>query len=173
MVFEGQVHVLGDNVDTDVMIPGRHLSIVEPAEMAKHVFEEIDPGFVARVKPGDIIMAGANFGSGSGREQAPLGLKALGISCIVAASFSRIFYRMAIDLGLPPLVCAEAARSATQGERARVDTRTGEIVVGGRLYRTQPLPHPVQDIISEGGLTNWVRREVERRRAKQRSRRAD
>ena len=112
MVIEGQVHVLGDDVDTDVMIPGRYLSVVEPAEMAQHIFEEVDPGFVARVKPGDIIMAGANFGSGSGREQAPLGLKALGIRCIVAVSFSRIFYRMAIDLGLPILVCANAARSA-------------------------------------------------------------
>lgn len=164
MVIEGQVHVLGDNVDTDVMIPGRYLSIVEPAEMAKHIFEESDPGFVARVKPGDIILAGANFGSGSGREQAPLGLKALGISCIVAVSFSRIFYRMAIDLGLPILVCADAARSAKQGEYARVDTRIGEITVGGRFYRTQPLPDFVQAIISEGGLPNWVKCEVERRR---------
>jgi len=164
MVIEGQVHMLGDDVDTDVMIPGRYLSVVEPAEMAQHIFEEVDPGFAARVKPGDIIMAGANFGCGSGREQAPLGLKALGIGCIVAASFSRIFYRMAIDLGLPILVCAEAVRSATERERARVDTRTGEILVGGRHYHTQPLPDFVQDIISEGGLPNWVRREVERRR---------
>lgn len=165
MAYEGNVHVLGENVDTDVMIPGRYLSIVDPAEMAKHIFEEADPGFVGRVSPGDIIMAGANFGSGSGREQAPLGLKALGISCVVAASFSRIFYRMAIDLGLPILVCAEAAHSAKPGERARVDTRTGEISVGGRLYKTQPLPVFVQDILDEGGLPQWVKKEVARRRA--------
>ena len=164
MVFEGRAHVLGDNVDTDAMIPGRYLSVVEPAEMAKHIFEEIDPGFVRRVEPGDILVAGANFGSGSGREQAPLGLKALGISCVVAVSFSRLFYRMAIDLGLPILVCASAARSAKQGEHARVDTRTGEITVGGRFFRTQPLPDFLQEIISEGGLPNWVKREVERRR---------
>lgn len=165
MAFEGEVHVLGDNVDTDGMIPGRYLSIVEPAEMAKHIFEEIDPGFVGRVKPGDILVAGSNFGSGSGREQAPLGLKALGISCIVAVSFSRIFYRMAIDLGLPILVCAEAARSARQGERARVDTRTGEIAIGGRPYRTQPLPDFVQDVLDQGGLPQWVKKEAARRRA--------
>ena len=165
MAYEGAVHVLGDNVDTDVMIPGRYLSIVDPAEMAKHIFEEADPGFVGRVKPGDIIMAGSNFGSGSGREQAPLGLKALGISCVVAVSFSRIFYRMAIDLGLPILVCEEAARSAKQGERASVDTTTGEIVVGGRTYRTQPLPGFIQDILAAGGLPGWVKAEVQRRRA--------
>lgn len=165
MAYEGLVHVLGDNVDTDVMIPGRYLSIVDPAEMAKHIFEEVDPGFVGRVKPGDILMAGANFGSGSGREQAPLGLKALGISCVVAASFSRIFYRMAIDLGLPILVCEEAARSAKQGERATVDTRKGQISVGGRPYHTQPLPDFVQDILDEGGLPQWVKKEVARRRA--------
>lgn len=165
MAFEGQVHVLGDNVDTDVMIPGRYLSVVEPAEMARHIFEEVDTGFVARVKPGDIIMAGSNFGCGSGREQAPLGLKALGINCVVAVSFARIFYRMAIDLGLPILVCAEAARSAQQGERAQVDTRTGQITIGGRRYQTQPLPGFIQDVLNEGGLPGWVKREVERRRA--------
>lgn len=164
MIIEGQVHVLGDDVDTDVMIPGRYLSVVEPAEMARHIFEEVDPGFVARVRTGDIIMAGANFGSGSGREQAPLGLKALGIRCIVAVSVSRIFYRMAIDLGLPVLTWAGAACSARQGEHARVDTRTGEITVGGRSYRTQPLPDFLQAIVDEGGLPNWVRGEVARRR---------
>src|SRR5512139_99340 len=105
MIFEGNIHVVGDHCDTDVMIPGRYLSLVEPAEIAKHIFEEVDPGFVKRVKPGDILMAGRNFGAGSGREHAPFGLKALGLSCIVAASFSRTFYRMAIDLGLPILSC--------------------------------------------------------------------
>jgi 3-isopropylmalate/(R)-2-methylmalate dehydratase small subunit len=162
--YEGAVHVLGDDVDTDGMIPGRYLSIVDPAEMAKHIFEERDPGFVTRVRPGDIIMAGSNFGSGSGREQAPLGLKALGISCVVAVSFSRIFYRMAIDLGLPILVCAEAARSAKQGEHASVNPSTGEIELGARTYRTQPLPGFVQDILAAGGLPGWVKEEVQRRR---------
>ena len=165
MIFEGTLHVLGDSIDTDVMIAGRYLSILDPAQIAKHIFEEVDPGFVQRVKPGDILVAGANFGAGSGREQAPFGLKALGLSCIVAASFSRTFYRMAIDLGLPIITCPEAARAAKQGQQGRVDTATGEITFDGQLFRTNPLPKVVQDIVDEGGLTNWVKREVKRRRA--------
>lgn len=165
MIFEGNVHVVGDNCDTDVMIPGRYLSLVEPAEIAKHIFEEVDPGFVARVRPGDILIGGKNFGSGSGREHAPFGLKALGLSCIVAASFSRTFYRMAIDLGLPILECEAAARAAKAGQRGRVDTATGEITLDGEVFRARPLPRFIQDIIDEGGLTPWVRREAARRRA--------
>ena len=165
MIFEGKIHVVGDHCDTDVMIPGRYLSLVEPAEIAKHIFEEVDPGFVKRVQPGDILMAGRNFGSGSGREHAPFGLKALGLSCIVAASFSRTFYRMAIDLGLPILECEAAARAAKAGQRARVDTATGEIRIDGQVFRTHPMPQFIQDIIEEGGLTPWVKREAARRRA--------
>ena len=165
MIFEGAVHVLGDSVDTDVMIPGRYLSILDPAEIVRHIFEEVDPGFVKRVKPGDILVAGKNFGAGSGREQAPLGLKALGLGCIVATSFSRTFYRMAIDLGLPIITCPEAARAARQGQKGRVDTATGEIRLDGGLFRANPLPKFVQEIVDEGGLTNWVKREVQRRRA--------
>jgi len=163
-IYTGTAHTLGDNIDTDVMIPGRYLSIMDPKELAKHMFEEVDPGFVRRVKPGDILFAGTNFGSGSGREHAPLGLKAMGLSCIVAVSFSRTFYRMAIDLGLPILVCEEAARAATQGKVATVDAQVGAITLDGITYRTQPLPRFVQDIINEGGLVPWVRREVVRRR---------
>ena len=165
MILEGNLHVLGDSIDTDVMIPGRYLSILDPAQIAKHIFEEVDPGFVQRVKPGDILVAGTNFGSGSGREQAPLGLKALGLSCVVAASFSRTFYRMAIDLGLPIITCPEAVRAARQGQKGRVDTATGEITFDGKKFHTTPLPKFVQDIVDEGGLTNWVKREVQRRRA--------
>ena len=126
MIFEGTVHVLGDSIDTDVMIPGRYLSILDPAQIAEHIFEEVDPGFVQRVKPGDILVAGTNFGAGSGREQAPLGLKALGLSCIVAASFSRTFYRMAIDLGLDYHVsrgcaCREAGAAGPSGHGGRRD----------------------------------------------------
>ena len=165
MIFEGNIHVVGDHCDTDVMIPGRYLSLVEPAEIARHIFEEVDPGFVKRVKPGDILIAGRNFGSGSGREHAPFGLKALGLSCIVAASFSRTFYRMAIDLGLPILECEAAARAAKPGQRARVDTASGEIAIDGRVFRTHPMPQFIQDIIEEGGLTPWVKREAARRRA--------
>ncbi|HTP96252.1 MAG TPA: 3-isopropylmalate dehydratase [Burkholderiales bacterium] len=165
MIIEGHLHVLGDNVDTDVMIPGRYLSILEPAEIAKHIFEEVDPGFVKRVRPGDILVAGRNFGAGSGREHAPLGLKALGIGCIVAVSFSRTFFRMAVDLGLPILVSADAVKASKQGERGRVDTATGEITLGATRLRTDPLPGFVQDVIDQGGLTNWVRAEVKRRAA--------
>lgn len=165
MIFEGTLHVLGDSIDTDVMIPGRYLSILDPAEIAKHIFEEVDPGFVKRVKPGDILVAGKNFGAGSGREQAPLGLKALGLCCVVATSFSRTFYRMAIDLGLPILTCPAAVREARQGQRGRVDTATGNMTFDGKLFHTNPLPAFVQDIVDQGGLTNWVKREVQRRRA--------
>ena len=165
MIFEGNVHVVGDHCDTDVMIPGRYLSLVEPAEIAKHIFEEVDPGFVKRVKPGDVLVAGRNFGSGSGREHAPFGLKALGLSCIVAASFSRTFYRMAIDLGLPILTCEATARAARPGQRCRIDTSTGEIRLDGQVFQTHPMPKFIQDIIEEGGLTAWVKREAARRRS--------
>lgn len=165
MIYEGTVHVVGNSVDTDGMIPGRYLSLVEPADIAKHIFEEVDPGFVRRVKPGDILVAGTNFGSGSGREHAPLGLKALGLSIIVAESFSRTFFRMAVDLGLPIMTSAEVARAAKQGQRGRVDTDTGEILLDGVRYVTKPLPKFVQSIIDEGGLTPWVQREVAKRRA--------
>jgi len=166
MLFEGTVHVLGDNVDHG-RDDTRPLSFDhEPAEIAKHIFEEVDPGFVKRVKPGDILFAGKNFGAGSGREHAPLGLKALGISCIVASSFSRTFYRMAIDLGLPILVWSAAAHTARQGQCGGVDTQSGEIILDGQRYETQPLPDFVQDIVDEGGLTNWVKSEVQRRQAR-------
>lgn len=165
MVFEGTVHVLGDNVDTDVMIAGRYLSILDPKEIAKHIFEEVDPGFVKRVKPGDILVAGKNFGAGSGREQAPFGLKALGLSCVVATSFSRTFYRMGIDLGLPVITCPEAVKAAKDGQKGRVDTATGEILLDGQRFTTNPMPKFVQDVVDEGGIVNWVKSEVKRRRA--------
>jgi 3-isopropylmalate/(R)-2-methylmalate dehydratase small subunit len=150
MIFQGTIHVVGDHCDTDVMIPGRYLTLVDPAEIAKHIFEEVDPGFAKRVKPGDILVAGRNFGAGSGREQAPFGLKGLGLSCIVAVSFSRTFYRMAIDLGLPILTCEAAARAAKQGQSGRIDTATGEICIDGQVFHTNPLPKFIQEIIDDG-----------------------
>ncbi len=127
MIYKGNVQKMGDSVDADGMIAGRYLSILNPAELAKHIFEETDPDFAKRVKPGDMIVAGKNFGCGSGREQAPFGLKALGISCIVATSFSRTFYRMAIDLetadgGQPRGGCSSQSRA----ERSKSNTETGE-----------------------------------------------
>jgi 3-isopropylmalate/(R)-2-methylmalate dehydratase small subunit len=165
MILEGTVHVLGDSVDTDVMIAGRYLSLVDNDEIAKHMFEEVDPGFVGRVKPGDILVAGRNFGNGSGREHAVFGLKALGISCIVATSFARTFYRMCIDLGLPILVCPEAFAAAKEGQPGRVDTGTGAIRLGDRAVAAEPLPEFVQEIVELGGLTVWVKRELQRRQA--------
>ena len=165
MIFRGKVHVLGDSVDTDVMVPGRYLSLSDPQEIAKHLFEEVDPGFVTRVKHGDILVAGTNFGAGSGREHAPLALKALGIGCIIANSFARTFFRMAIDLGLPTITCPEAVAAASNGVLASVDTATGEILIGEQHFQTEPLPAFIREITEGGGLAPWVRAEVARRRA--------
>jgi 3-isopropylmalate dehydratase small subunit len=145
------------------MVPGRYLSLMNPADIAKHIFEEVDPSFVERVKPGDVIVAGRNFGCGSGREQAPIGLKALGISCIVAASFSRTFYRMSIDLGLPIIISAEVAETASQGQSIEIDTASGLVLLDGSQYQAEPLPLFVQQIIDMGGVTDWVKGELARR----------
>jgi 3-isopropylmalate/(R)-2-methylmalate dehydratase small subunit len=165
MKTEGFIHKLGDNIDTDSMIAGRFLSLSDPAEMAKHMFEESDPEFRARVKRGDVIVAGANFGSGSGREHAPLGLKALGIGCIVAASFARTFYRMCIDLGLPILTSPEAHRAAQSGQKIRVDIVTGIIEIDGRKIQAEPLPEFLLSVLEQDGMVNWVKQEVRRRKA--------
>lgn len=163
MIFQGAAHLVGDDIDTDVILPGRYLSLTDPAQLAQHVFEGIDPDFVARVQPGDILIAGSNFGSGSSREHAPIGLKALGLSCVIAASFARIFYRNAINLGLPILICPEAARAAKPGDQIRVDTDTGSVEVAGQMFQAQPFPPFLQELIAAGGLVPWVRAELARR----------
>jgi 3-isopropylmalate/(R)-2-methylmalate dehydratase small subunit len=164
MIVEGKVHVLGDSVDTDGMIAGRYLSLSDAKEMAKHIFEESDPGFVKRIQPGDILFAGKNFGNGSGREHAPLGLKALGIGCIVATSFARTFFRMAVDLGLQTVTCPEAVKVAKAGDIARIDTTNGTVQIGSHRFETEPLPAFVREIVDGGGLTPWVKAEIENRR---------
>jgi 3-isopropylmalate/(R)-2-methylmalate dehydratase small subunit len=164
MILEGKVHVLGDSVDTDGMIAGRYLSLSDPKEMAKHIFEESDPGFVKRIQAGDVLFAGKNFGNGSGREHAPLGLKALGIGCIVATSFARTFFRMAIDLGLQTVTCPEAVKVAKAGDIARIDTTIGTVQIGSHRFETEPLPGFVREIVDGGGLTPWVKAEIEKRR---------
>jgi 3-isopropylmalate/(R)-2-methylmalate dehydratase small subunit len=163
MIIEGKAHVLGDSVDTDGMIAGRYLALSDPKEIAKHIFEESDPSFVKRVRPGDILVAGRNFGAGSGREHAPLGLKALGIGCIVATSFARTFFRMAIDLGLQTVTCPDAVKIAQAGDLVRVDTATGAVQIGSHLFKTEPLPDFIRAIVDGGGLTPWVRAEIEKR----------
>lgn len=162
MSFEGSAHVYGDNVDTDVIIPARYLTSTEPEELAKHAMEDIDPDFVGRVKPGDVIVAGRNFGSGSSREHAPLAIKGSGISCIVAASFARIFYRNAINVGLPIVVCAGAADGATTGDTFHVDLEGGvvENVTKGASFEASPLPPFMKEILDAGGLMPWVARNM-------------
>lgn len=157
MIIGGKVHILGDSVDTDGMIPGRYMTLSDPKEIAKHIFEEVDPGFVERVAPGDILVAGKNFGMGSGREHAPLGLKALGIGCIVASSFARTFFRMAVDLGLQTATCPEAVSVAKDGDAARIDTATGVVQIGEHRFQIEPLPQFIRDIVDAGGLVPWIR----------------
>jgi 3-isopropylmalate/(R)-2-methylmalate dehydratase small subunit len=160
--FEGSAHVYGDNVDTDVIIPARYLTSTEPEELAQHAMEDIDPDFVGRVKPGDVIVAGRNFGSGSSREHAPLAIKGAGISCIVAASFARIFYRNAINVGLPIVVCEGAADGAATGDAFRVDLEGGvvENATKGASFTATPLPPFMKDILDAGGLMPWVARNM-------------
>jgi len=163
MIIQGTAHVVGDNIDTDVILPGRYLTLTDPAQLAQHVFEGVDPDFVSRVKPGDILIAGRNFGSGSSREHAPIGLKALGLSCVIAESFARIFYRNAINLGLPILICPEAARAAKPGDAVKVDTDSGTVEVAGQVFRAQPFPPFLQELIAAGGLVPWVHAELARK----------
>jgi 3-isopropylmalate/(R)-2-methylmalate dehydratase small subunit len=154
MNAHGTVHKYGDNVDTDAIIPARYLNTSSHEELALHCMEDIDTGFVAKVKKGDIIAAGENFGCGSSREHAPIAIQASGVSCVIASSFARIFYRNAINIGLPILECAEAARELADGDEAEVDFDTGEIrnLKTGKTYRARPFPPFIRNIIEKGGL---------------------
>lgn len=163
MILEGRVHRFGDDIDTDVIVPGRFLTLTGPDEIARHVFSGIDPGFAGRVQPGDIVVAGRNFGCGSSREHAVLGLKAAGIACVVAASFARIFYRNAVNLGLPIVICPQAARAAQTGDRLRVDTDRGVVELGSHRWRVTPFPSSVEELIQAGGLVPWVQAELRSR----------
>ena len=161
MIFEGRVWRYGDNVDTDVIIPARYLNIADPAELGQHCMEDIDPEFPRKVQAGDIMVAGKNFGCGSSREHAPLVIKVCGVSCIVADSFARIFYRNAINIGLPIIELGEAADSIQDGDILSVDIGAGSILnkTSGRTYQVQPLPGFIQHIAKAGGLINYVREE--------------
>jgi 3-isopropylmalate/(R)-2-methylmalate dehydratase small subunit len=153
MIFEGTVHKYGRDVDTDVIIPARYLNTTEPRELAAHCMEDIDKEFVNRVQPGDIIVAEENFGCGSSREQAPVAIKAAGISCIIAVSFARIFYRNAINIGLPIMICPEASRAAKSGDILRVDLDKGEVInlTQQKIYQADKFPEFMQRIVSTGG----------------------
>ncbi len=158
MNAHGFVHQYGDNVDTDVIIPARYLNTASHAELASHCMEDIDQDFVKNVKPGDIIVAGKNFGCGSSREHAPIAIQASGVSCVIAGTYARIFYRNAINIGLPILECGEAASEIQSGDEVDVDFDTGIIQnkTSGKSYRAQPFPPFIQNIIQRGGLLNSI-----------------
>lgn len=160
MKLEGNVWSYGDNIDTDVIIPARYLNTAEPKELAVHCMEDIDPGFVAKVAHGDIMTAGRNFGCGSSREHAPVALRASGIVCVVAESFARIFYRNAINIGLPLIELPEAGEIRT-GDRLRIDVANGTVenLTSGKVYQTEPLPEFIQQIAKAGGLISFVKGE--------------
>lgn len=154
MKTKGTVFRYPDNVDTDVIIPARYLNTADAQELAKHCMEDIDGTFVSRVKKGDVIVAGWNFGCGSSREHAPLVIKTCGTGCVIAKSFARIFYRNAINIGLPILECEEAADGISAGDEVEVDFDTGKIsdLTTGKTYQAQPFPPFIQNIIAKGGL---------------------
>ena len=156
----GKVHKYGDNVDTDVIIPARYLNSADPKELAQHCMEDIDKDFVNNVKEGDIMVAVQNFGCGSSREHAPLSIKASGISCVIASTFARIFYRNAINIGLPILECAEAAENIDSGDEVEVDFDTGVITnkTKNQTYKAQPFPEFMKDIINAGGLLKSLKK---------------
>jgi len=158
MKAHGIVHKYGDNVDTDVIIPARYLNTASHKELAAHCMEDIDADFVKNVKEGDIIVAEKNFGCGSSREHAPIAIKASGISCVIASTFARIFYRNSINIGLPILECAEASEDIDEGNEVEVDFDTGVItnVTTGKTYQAEPFPEFIQNIIKDGGLINHV-----------------
>ena len=155
----GTVFSFGDNVDTDVIIPARYLNTSEPSELAKHCMEDIDASFVDRVQKGDVIVAGNNFGCGSSREHAPISIRACGVKCVIAASFARIFYRNAINIGLPILESPEAAAEMKAGDKVSVDFDTGTITdeTTGKTYQAAPFPEFVTGIIQNGGLLNSLK----------------
>ena len=154
MKAHGKVHKYGDNVDTDVIIPARHLNTSDHKELATHCMEDIDTEFVKKVKRGDIMVGGENFGCGSSREHAPIAIKASGIDCVVAKSFARIFYRNAINIGLPILECPEASEKIQDGDEVSIDFDSGVITneTKGETYQALPFPDFIKDIMAKGGL---------------------
>ena len=154
MNAKGFVHKYPDNVDTDVIIPARYLNTADAKELAAHCMEDIDADFTKKVKTGDIMVGGFNFGCGSSREHAPLAIKTAGISCVIAKTFARIFYRNAINIGLPILECEAASDGIDAGDEVKVDFDTGVItdITTGKTYKAQPFPEFIQNIIKSGGL---------------------
>ena len=162
MNLKGKVFKYGADVNTDVIIPARYLNVSDPKELARHCMEDIDADFVKKVKPGDIIMATTNFGCGSSREHAPLAIKASGISCVIAHSFARIFFRNAINIGLPLLECAEAVDNTVPGDILEVDLAEGKIInqTNGMTFNAKPYPDFMSELISAGGLVEYTKKRL-------------
>ena len=158
-LIQGKVWRFGNDVDTDLIIPARYLNTSDPHELAAHCMEDADPKFVSKIKPGEIIVAGKNFGCGSSREHAPVAIKTAGISCVIAASFARIFYRNSINLGLPILESPEASRAISEGDLVEVDLTTGKIndLTLGLVFQAVPFPPFMQELINAGGLIGFVK----------------
>lgn len=159
MNVKGTVHKYGNNIDTDVIIPARYLNTQDHKELASHCMEDIDTDFVNKVREGDIMVGGENFGCGSSREHAPIAIKASGIDCVIASTFARIFYRNAINIGLPILECPEASKSIEAGDEVAVDFDSGKItnITKGETYQAQAFPEFIQNIIRNGGLMNSIK----------------
>ena len=160
MKIQSKIIKYGDNVDTDVIIPARYLNTSDPQELAKHCMEDLDESFVNRVQAGDIIVAGENFGCGSSREHAPLAIKASGVSCVIAKTFARIFYRNAINIGLPIIECPELYSDIAEGDKISVDLIKGEITNqdSNNSFKVEPFPEFIQEIIKANGLINYIKK---------------
>jgi len=158
----GRVWKYGDDINTDVIIPARYLFTTDPAELAAHCMEDLDPSFAGKVRPGDVIVAGRNFGCGSSREHAPVAIRAAGVACVIAVSFARIFYRNAINVGLPILECPEAVAALQDGDEVEVDVAAGTIrrVATGETFQAAPFPPFMQEILRCGGLVEYARRKL-------------
>ena len=166
MLLKGKVHKYGADVNTDVIIPARYLNVSEPMELARHCMEDLDEEFLKKMQPGDIIMATTNFGCGSSREHAPVAIKAAGISCVIAKSFARIFFRNAINIGLPLLECEEAVDNTQAGDTLEVDLSLGKIknLTSGKEFTANSYPDFMAELISAGGLIEYTKKRLESRR---------
>ncbi len=160
MILKGQAFLFGDDIDTDAIIPARYLNTSDPEELKKHCMEDADPEFYAKISSGDVIVAGKNFGCGSSREHAPIAIKASGISCVIASSFARIFFRNSFNMGLPIFESEEASREISQGDVVEVDATSGLIkdISTGKLYKAKPIPPFMQDLIEDGGLMKHIQK---------------
>lgn len=161
-LLQGKAHVYGNNIDTDVIIPARYLTTWDPSELGAHCLEDLDPKFLQKMQPGDIIVAGENFGCGSSREHAPIAIKAAGVSCVIAKSFARIYFRNSINVGLPALVCPEAVNAIKTGDEIAVDLATGLIqnITQKKTYQAEPFPEFLRGIIEAGGLVSYTRKRL-------------